>query len=324
MRDSRQQNASENAAILPARFDTVTKLVVQRHPEAFVKELLGIQDADFLEVVETTQLTMKTHHADSFVLVNIRGRKTIVHCEFQTRDSTQIPIEFRMAGYACRGIGLYGLPILSHVVYLHPRAGKKDPGEYHQKIPGHEIRVQYKVIRLSEMAGQAVLDLGQAGLFPFAALMKPETGMDEAQWLRHCVKTIDIALPDAASKGECLAELGVLGGLILNAETLRKIIVEETMHESSIVQYFTEKAVAQGIEEGIERGIQQGKRETALDSLIGVLEVRFHTAGVQTLKPALEAIEDSQRLQQLLYTAVQVSTLEEFAANLVSSGNGTS
>ena len=96
---------------------------------------------------------------------------------------------------------------------------------------------------------------------------------------------------------------------------------EETMHESSIVQYFTEKAVAQGIEEGIERGIQQGKRETALDSLIGVLEVRFHTAGVQTLKPALEAIEDSQRLQQLLYTAVQVPTLEEFAANLVSSGN---
>ncbi len=93
------------------------------------------------------------------------------------------------------------------------------------------------------------------------------------------------------------------------------------MHESSIVQYFTEKAVAQGIEEGIERGIQQGKRETALDSLIGVLEVRFHTAGVQTLKPALEAIEDSQRLQQLLYTAVQVPTLEEFAANLVSNGN---
>ena len=107
---------------------------------------------------------------------------------------------------------------------------------------------------------------------------------------------------------------------------------EETMHESSIVRYFTEKAVQQGIEQGIERGIQQGiergiqqgKRETALESLIGVLEVRFHTAGVQTLKPALEAIEDSQRLQQLLYTAVQVLTLEEFAANLVSSGHGTS
>ena len=324
MRDTLQQNASKKTDILPARFDTVTKLVVQRHPEAFVKELLGIKDADFLEVVETSQLTMKTHRADSFVLVTLRGRKTIVHCEFQTHDSTHIPIEFRMAGYACRGIGLYGLPILSHVVYLHPRAGKKDPGEYHQKIPGHEIRVQYKVIRLSEMEGQALLDLNQAGLFPFAALMKPGAGMDKEQWLRHCVKTVDVALPDAASKGECLAELGVLGGLILNAETLRKIILEETMHESSIVQYFTEKAVQQGIEQGIERGIQQGKRETALESLIGVLEVRFHTAGVQTLKPALEAIEDSQRLQQLLYTAVQIPTLEEFAANLVSSGNGTS
>lgn len=321
MNSSLQQKASEKTDILPARFDTVTKLVVQRHPEAFVKELLGIQDADFLEVVETTQLTMKTHHADSFVLVNIRGRKTIVHCEFQTRDSTQIPIEFRMAGYACRGIGLYGLPILSHVVYLHPDAGAKDPGEYHQDIPEYEVRVQYKVIRLGEMEGQALLDLGQTGLFPFAALMKPQTGMDEAQWLRHCVKTIDIALPDAASKGECLGELGVLGGLILNAATLRKIILEETMNESSIVQYFTEKAVAQGIEQGIERGIQQGIRETALGALLDVLEVRFHPRGVQTLKPALEAIDDSQRLKQLLREAIQVPTLEEFAANLVSSAN---
>ena len=96
------------------------------------------------------------------------------------------------------------------------------------------------------------------------------------------------------------------------------------MHESSIVRYFMEKAVQQGIEQGIERGIQQGKRETALGALLDVLEVRFHPRGVQTLKPALEAIEDSQRLQQLLYTAVQVPTLEEFAANLVSSGHGTS
>ena len=93
------------------------------------------------------------------------------------------------------------------------------------------------------------------------------------------------------------------------------------MHESSIVQYFTEKAVQQGIEQGIERGIQQGMRETALGALLDVLEVRFHPRGVQILKPALEAIEDSQRLRQLHREAIQVPTLEEFAANLVSNGN---
>ena len=104
------------------------------------------------------------------------------------------------------------------------------------------------------------------------------------------------------------------------------------MHESSIVQYFTEKAVQQGIEQGIERGIQQGiergiqqgKRETALGALLDVLEVRFHPRGVQTLKPALEAIDDSQRLRQLHREAIQIPTLEEFAAKLVSSGHGTS
>ena len=97
--------------------------------------------------------------------------------------------------------------------------------------------------------------------------------------------------------------------------------LEETMHESSIVQYFTEKAVQQGIEQGIERGIQQGIRETTLGALLDVLEVRFHPRGVQILKPALEAIDDSQRLRQLHREAILVPTLEEFAANLVSSGN---
>lgn len=38
MNSSLQQKASEKTDILPARFDTVTKLVVQRHPEAFVNE----------------------------------------------------------------------------------------------------------------------------------------------------------------------------------------------------------------------------------------------------------------------------------------------
>ncbi|RKU33593.1 hypothetical protein C6495_09070 [Candidatus Poribacteria bacterium] len=93
------------------------------------------------------------------------------------------------------------------------------------------------------------------------------------------------------------------------------------MHESSIVQYFTEKAVQQGIEQEIERGIQQGIRETTLGALLDVLEVRFHPRGVQILKPALEAIDDSQRLRQLHREAIQVPTLEEFAANLVSSRN---
>jgi predicted transposase YdaD len=92
---------------------------------------------------------------------------------------------------------------------------------------------------------------------------------------------------------------------------------EETMHESSVIQHFTE----QGIEKGIEQGIEQGERKGVLGSLLDVLESRFQTSEVHALKPTLESIEEIQYLRELLREAVQVSTLDEFKRILASNGN---
>ena len=72
------------------------------------------------------------------------------------------------------------------------------------------------------------------------------------------------------------------------------------MYESSVVQYFTEK--------GIEQGIEQGGREFLLD----VLALRFQPEDVQRLASRIEAIEDVQRLKQLHRAAIQVPSLEAF------------
>ena len=79
-----------------------------------------------------------------------------MHFEFQTRDSTRIPMPYRVVGYAGRGIETFQKPVYSHVIYLHPDAGRNDPGEYVQDMLGHEITIKYKVIRLCELEGQAV------------------------------------------------------------------------------------------------------------------------------------------------------------------------
>ena len=50
-------------------------------------------------------------------------------------------------------------------------------------------------------------------------------------------------------------------GLVYRLETIMTIIAEETMYESSVVQYFTEK--------GIKQGIEQGGRERAVEDLLG-------------------------------------------------------
>ena len=85
------------------------------------------------------------------------------------------------------------------------------------------------------------------------------------------------------------------------------------MQESSIIQYFKEQ--------GIKQGIEQGERKVTIESLFDVLDVRFQHSEVQTLKPKIESIEELQTLKQLHHEALQVSSLDEFRRILSSNGN---
>ena len=105
--------------------------------------------------------------------MRVGGKEVLVHHEFQTTDSTDPPMPRRMASYIGHLIGRYGLPVHSYVLYLRPNAGRRDPGYYIQEHPDHLIVIRYKVLRLSQLPGQAVLDSGSAGLLPFAPLMQP-------------------------------------------------------------------------------------------------------------------------------------------------------
>ena len=75
------------------------------------------------------------------------------------------------------------------------------------------------------------------------------------------------------------------------------------MYESSVVQYFTEKALEQGIEQGIEGG-----REFLLE----VLALRFQPEDMHQLAARIGAIDDMQRLKQLHRAAIQMPSLEAF------------
>ena len=78
------------------------------------------------------------------------------------------------------------------------------------------------------------------------------------------------------------------------------------MYESSIVQHFTER----------------GQRQQGIEYVLDVLEIRFHPSAAETLKPAIEMIEDLQHLKQLLRSAVQAPNLDEFKRTLTSMTNG--
>ena len=304
---------SDPARAPSGQFDTVSKRVIQQNPEDWIRFVLGIPETKVIEILDTEQPTVRGHRADSFIHVDILGKEAVMHFEFQTRDSTRIPMPYRVVGYAGRGIETFQKPVYSHVIYLHPDAGHNDPGQYTQDMPGHEITIKYKVIRLCELEGQAVLDAKLKGLIPFAPLMKPSGAMDSGEWLRECVRIADTLPMDEPDKPDYLSSLAVLGGLILDYQTIREIISEETMYESSVIQHFTEQ--------GIEQGIEQGERKGVLASLIDVLESRFQPNEVQTLKPVLENIKELQALKQLHHQALQVPNLEAFRSVLSSNGS---
>ena len=88
------------------------------------------------------------------------------------------------------------------------------------------------------------------------------------------------------------------------------------MQESAVFQRQREKFIEQGITQGIEQGIAQGSKEATLKSLMTVLNAKFHAEAVRALTPALENIDDLQRLEALFLTAVNVGSLDAFTEKL--------
>ena len=150
-------------------------------------------------------------------------------------------------------------------VYLRPDAGRLDPGYYLQEDSGYQILVQYKVIRLSQQGGQAVLDSGYVGLLPFAPLMQPPAGQAPDARLDQCVaKAVAVPL-ERSVKADFLTGLAILSGLVYNPQTIMAIVSKEHLmdltRESSFAQYLAESAREQGLKQGIEQGLRQSIQE---------------------------------------------------------------
>ncbi len=299
-----------------AEFDTISKHLIQKYPNDFAGFTLGREDVEVLAVIDTEQLTVEARQMDSLIRVRIDGEEALVHNEFQTTDSTNPPMPRRMAGYIGRAIEHHGLPIYSNVIYLRPNAGQRDPGYYVQERPGYQIAIQYKVIRLIEIEGERVLNAGHSGLIPFTPLMKPPEGMASDAWLQQCIHTARTRPIARSSKADYLAGMVALSELVYASETISDIILKEgimdLIRESSLFQYLTQQSREESFEQGIEQGIERGERDRAIADILDVLEIRFDLRATDPLSARIAAIEDLQRLKQVLRSAVQVSSLEAF------------
>ncbi len=234
-----------------AKYETISKHLIQTYPKDFIRFTFEQDDVEVLDILDTEQIRVGTQHTDSLIRAHIEGKEALIHYKFQTTDDSSMPL--RMIGYIGYVFEHHDLPIYSNVIYLRRNAGRRDPGRYIQDIHGCRVLIEYKVIRLSEIEGQDILEGGPSGLFPFAPLMKRPDRIDSEAWLHQCVDATNALPLDESIKVDLLGRLMILSGLEYDPTLINRILSQEglmdaIMRESSFAQYIKQE----GIEEDIE------------------------------------------------------------------------
>ena len=101
-----------------------------------------------------------------------------------------------------------------------------------------------------------------------------------------------------------LAATAILSNVIFRFDDIRETIPEEILMQSEVIEHFREL------------GMQQGVRQNAIENTIAVLTARFPNADVNTVKTALEAMQDLERLKVLNLNASLVPSFEAFLHGL--------
>ena len=156
------------------------------------------------------------------------------------------------------------------------------------------------MIRLIEIEGQAVLEMQAPGLLPFTPLMQPPAGMDLERWVQECVDATRAAPVDQETQADLLYGIYIFGSVVTDAMLFKRLILEELMRESKGYQYLMERA----------------EKRATVRYILTLLKRQFRPEAVNALTPAIENIDDLQRLEQLLIAASETRNIESFARML--------
>ena len=277
-------------------YDNIGKKIWAAHTEDLSRFVLDTNDVEVLADLGTEQQIVE-RETDIVNQIRINGHKAILDIELQLRDSTNTPMWARNAQYQRYLVGKYQMPVYSNVIYFHPGAGRNDPGGYTYSWGDYEHTNRYKVIRLIEVEGQAILETQAPGILPFTPLMKPPAGMDLERWVQECVDATRAAPVDQETQADLLYGIYLFGSVVTDAMLFERLIPEELMRES--------------------KGYQLILRKNTIEHIIALLEQQFHTEAARALTPMLQNIDDLERLKELHLAAARVPNIEAFTQELI-------
>ncbi|MEH1804019.1 MAG: Rpn family recombination-promoting nuclease/putative transposase [Nostoc sp.] len=260
--------------------DAWVQWVTQR-PEVVAKEILG---SEFHWISRETDVLVKAYSAThgDFLVLN----------ELQLRYTAQMPL--RMRAYTALAQERYRLPTYPVLInILPPPSTLTIVSSYEQEFLGLRAIQDYRVINLWEIDAEIVFQQPLPSLLPFVPILR---GGGEVSVVQRALQ----ALRADAQLNELESLLAFFASFVLDTP-----LVQQIMRWDMAV--LRESPWYQEIEQ---RGIQQGARR----QLIRVLEQRFGEIPHE-VEVRFEG-ESVEKLENLMDSAIAVSSLEEFVVIL--------
>ena len=130
--------------------------------------------------------------------------------------------------------------------------------------------------------------------------MRPPVGMDLERQVQTCVDATRATPVNQRKQADLLYGIYLFGRVVYDSELFGRLVPEELMRESKTYQYLREQIL----------------RETTIENTLALLADQFHAEAVNALTPALQRVNDLQKLKQLHLAAAKVQNIEAFAQML--------
>ena len=252
-----------------------------------------------------------------FHVTLVDGRTVILHIEFQGRRSHK-PMPWRMLEYLVRLAILYRAHLIhSVVVYVGQGAGRTDTGQYEVQRPDGTpaLAWNYQVLRLWEMHAEDLLALQRPALLALIG----QTRINDA------TRVIPQVLAQFRTEGDTERQQRLLTALVALIEDEELLtMVEQLLEEDEVLldTPFMRRIRLKAEEKGRTEGHTEGAVTALCQAIRTILNARFSLTETDQdeLQARLTRLTDTEALQHLVLTAMQVRDMAAFQATLDTAG----
>lgn len=243
-------------------FDSICKFLAENFSEDLASWLLGSPVR--LTELSPQELSLEPIRADSLIL--LQSDDLVLHTEFQTEPDAKIP--FRMLDYRVRVYRRFPNKVMRQVVIYLDQTNSPLVQENSFRL--ENTFHQFEVIRLWEQTPERFLNV--TGLLPFAVLSQTD---DPTMILTQVAEVIE-EITDQQVQSNLTAASAILAGLVLNQDTVKRILRSDVMRNSVIYQEILEEGKLEGKLQGKIEGKAEGKREALQEFALNLLQKGFN------------------------------------------------